>query len=244
MDSEKKQEPVCGVLTSMPHTHILPTNLQLAILQQSEAPAPPTMPLTIQPTRVPTTTGSTTRTRTNVPPTRSTEYHRRAYDLPSTKNLIEYLHCTCGSPKKSTFLQAVKAGNYKSFPGLSVENVARYCPANATATVLGHLTQVPKGLRSTQWATAANALLAANASPNMLPSDELLEALTAPTNDVTIMEAPISTLYTDDMGRFPIRAQSGNQYIMVAFHDAANVILVEPFKSKADHHRIPATISS
>jgi hypothetical protein len=74
----------------------------------------------------------------------------------------------------------------------------------------------------------------------MLPSDELFEALTAPTNDVTIIEVPISTLYTDDMGRFPIRAQSGNQCIMVAFHDAANVILVEPFKSKSDHHRIPA----
>jgi len=108
---------------------------------------------------------------------------------------------------KSTLLRAVKAGNYKSFPGLSVENVARYCPTNATATVLGHLTQTPKGLRSTRWATAANALLAANASPNMLPSDDLLQALTAPTNAVTIMEVPISTLYTDDMGRFPICAQ-------------------------------------
>ena len=95
-------------------------------------------------------------------------------------------------------------------------------------------------MRSTRWATAANALLAANESPNMLPSDILLEALTAPTNEVTIIEVPISTLYTDDMGRFPIRAQSGNQYIMVAFHDAANVILVEPFKSKGNHHRIPA----
>ena len=82
--------------------------------------------------------------------------------------------------------------------------------------------------------------MAANASPAMLPSDVLLEELTAPTNTVTIIEVPISTLYTDDMGRFPIRAQSGNQYIMVAFHDATNVILVEPFKTKADHHRIPA----
>ena len=177
---------------------------------------------------------------TRVPRQLSTEYHRRAYDLPSTKNLIEYLHCTVGSPKKSTFLRAVKAGNYKSFPGLSVDNVTRYCPANATATVLGHLTQTPKGLRSTRWATATAALLTANATTNMLPSDELLEALTPPTNAITIIEIPTSTLYTDDMGRFPIRSQSGNNYIMVAFHDAANVILVQPFQSKADHHRIPA----
>jgi hypothetical protein len=53
----------------------MPTNQPLAILPQSETPAPPSMPLTIQPTGVPTTTGSTTRARTNVPPTRSTEYH-------------------------------------------------------------------------------------------------------------------------------------------------------------------------
>jgi hypothetical protein len=33
---------------------------------------------------------------------------------------------------------------------------------------------------------------------------------------------------------------SGNQYIMLAYHDATNVILVQPFKSQADHHRIPA----
>jgi hypothetical protein len=102
----------------------MPTNLPLTILPQSEAPPPPSMPLTIQPTRVPTTTGSTTRACTNAPPTRSTEYHCRAYDLPSTKNLIEYLHCTVGSLIRSSFLKAVKAGNYRSFPGLSVENVA------------------------------------------------------------------------------------------------------------------------
>ena len=105
----------------------MPTTLPIAILQQSEAPSPPPTPLPIQsppetPTQVSTTT--TTRARTTAPPTRSTEYHRRAYDLPSTRNLIEYLHCTVRSPKKSTFLQAVKEGNYRSFPGLSVENVA------------------------------------------------------------------------------------------------------------------------
>ena len=53
------------------------------------------------------------------PPQRSTEYHRRAYDLPSTKNLIEYLHCTAGSPVKSSFLQAVKAGNYRNASAFS-----------------------------------------------------------------------------------------------------------------------------
>ena len=50
----------------------------------------------------------------------------------------------------------------------------------------------------------------------------------------------LSKLFTDDMGHFPIRAMSGNQYIMLAFHEQANVILVQPFKTKADTHPIPA----
>ena len=100
--------------------------------------------------------------------------------------------------------------------------------------------QTQQGLRLTQWATAANALLAANASENLLPYTKLFDALTTPTNTLIFCEIPLSTLFTDDIGRFPIRAMSGNQYIKLAYHDAANVILVQPFQNKADHHRIPA----
>ena len=40
-----------------------------------------------------------------------------------------------------------------------------------------------------------------------------------------------------------MRARSGNQYIMVAYLQDANAILVQPFQSKHDHHRIPAYTS-
>jgi hypothetical protein len=122
--------------------------------------------------------------------------------------------------------------------------------------VLGHLTQVRKGLRSTQWATAANALIAANTSDNLLPStiqhcpilalisnlenDASECGLTAPTDTLIFREVNLATLFTNDLGRFPIRMMSGNQCIMLVYHDAANVILVQPFQSKADHHPIPA----
>ena len=49
-------------------------------------------------------------------------------------------------------------------------------------------------------------------------------------------EEELETLYTNNMGRFPIRAQSGNQYFMLAYHAGANAILVQPFKTKANHH--------
>ena len=51
---------------------------------------------------------------------------------------------------------------------------------------------------------------------------------------------PISKLYIDDTGQFPIHARSGNQYIMIAYHCDANLILVEPFSSIKDTHRLLA----
>ena len=50
----------------------------------------------------------------------------------------------------------------------------------------------------------------------------------------------ISKLYTDDTGRFPIKARSGYQYIMVVYHCNSNAILVAPFKTHKDKHRLEA----
>ena len=51
---------------------------------------------------------------------------------------------------------------------------------------------------------------------------------------------PISKLYNDDTGRFPVHARSGNQYIMIAYHCDANLILAEPFSLRKDMHRLLA----
>ena len=50
----------------------------------------------------------------------------------------------------------------------------------------------------------------------------------------------MNTIFTDDMGQFPIKSRSGNSYIMLAHHVGANAIFIEPLKSKADTHQIPA----
>jgi hypothetical protein len=72
------------------------------------------------------------------------------------------------------------------------------------------------------------------------PSTALFKFITAPTNELQVCVVPTATLFTDNMGRFPIRAMSENQYIMLAYHNATNAIFVQPFQTKADHHRIPA----
>ena len=55
-------------------------------------------------------------------------------------------------------------------------------------------------------------------------------------NKLHIRIKPISKLYTDDTGRFLLRSQSGNQYIMVAYHCDLNAILDVLFKTRADKH--------
>ena len=47
-------------------------------------------------------------------------------------------------------------------------------------------------------------------------------------------------MYTDDTGYFPVHARSGNQYIMIACHCDANLILSEPFASRKDTHQLLA----
>ena len=59
-------------------------------------------------------------------------------------------------------------------------------------------------------------------------------------NEFQVFVTPISKLYTDDTGRFPVHAGSGNRYIMIAYHCNANLILAEPFSSIKDAHRLLA----
>ena len=165
------------------------------------------------------------------PPT--AEAAKRAYDLPSTPALIEFLHAAAGYPVKSTWLAAIKAGNYTTWPGLTYELAAKYCP-DPDCTHKGHMAQMRQHVRSTEPKPPTPPV----SPPSPLPTMSLP---TPPdTHEVHITEIAASTLFTDDTGRFPIRSRSGNQYIMVAYHQASNAILVQPFQSKHDHHRIPA----
>ena len=66
--------------------------------------------------------------------------HCQSYDLPSSRALITYLHATAGYPVKSTWINAIKQGNYNTWPGLTPALAARYCP-DADETRRGHMAQ-------------------------------------------------------------------------------------------------------
>jgi hypothetical protein len=101
---------------------------------------------------------------------------------------------------------------------------AKYCP-DADETHKGHMAQPRQHIRSTKPTTTA---------PTAIPT-------TMPTNNsIDMCIVPSNRIFTDDTGRFTPRSRSGNQYIMVAFHSISNAILIRPFQSKHDAHRIAA----
>ena len=71
------------------------------------------------------------------------------YDLPSTEQAIKWMHATCGYPVKSTWLKAIKAGNYVGWPLLNERNVKKYYP-ETTETPKGHMNQTRQNVRSTK----------------------------------------------------------------------------------------------
>ena len=63
-----------------------------------------------------------------------------AYDLPSIEDLVQYMHAAAGLTVKSTWLKAIKKGNFVTCPGLKYSNADTYC-SHAVETIKGHMVQ-------------------------------------------------------------------------------------------------------
>ena len=84
-----------------------------------------------------------TSTRQTIPAAHST------YSLPSVEALVRYMHVAAGLPVKSTWLRAVKKGNFATCPGLTYSNAAKYFP-HAVETIKGNMVKYLQGVRSTK----------------------------------------------------------------------------------------------
>jgi hypothetical protein len=56
------------------------------------------------------------------------KYIHNVYELPSLEPTICYLHAAAGFPPKSTWLKAIRQGNYSTWPLINAKNVAKYFP--------------------------------------------------------------------------------------------------------------------
>ena len=154
--------------------------------------------------------------------------------------LVRYFHAAAGYPVKDTWLHAIKAGNYASWPVLTYHNAAKYCPTT-DATIKGHMVQGRQGTRSTKpkLTKAATPEPAPDTKPEPKPTPTLSPSSLRST-ELIIQVHHISRVYSDDTGWFPIKSRSGNQYIMIAYHCDSGSILTACFKSRSDTHRLVA----
>jgi hypothetical protein len=150
------------------------------------------------------------------------------YNLPSTKQAIKWMHAVCGYPVKSTWLKAIKAGNYMGWPMLTECNVHKYYP-KTTKTAKGHLNQTRKNVRSTK--VKSTPLETCNTSH--LHGKKVHDVYTQ-------MFMVRKTMISDQTGQFPIQSLCGNKYIMVMVEIDSNTILVEPMKNCKDAKMIRA----
>ena len=153
------------------------------------------------------------------------ECAHNVYELPSIRQAIRFMHAACGFPVKSTWIKAIRSGNYVGWPLLTVSNVHKHYP-ETDETPKGHLNQSPAGTRSTKPKRVP--LMEAN-------QDELKQMLGVKERDVYIKIWDMrGTLYTDQTGKFPVRSRRHNNYIMVMVEIDSNAVLVEPMTTKSD----------
>ncbi len=136
------------------------------------------------------------------------------------------MHTVCGYPVKSTWLKAIKAGNYVGWPMLNERNVQKYYP-ETIKTAKGHLNQTRKNVHSTK----AKTVPLETCDTSQLHGKKVCDVYTQ-----TYMVR--ETMFSNQTGQFPTRSQQGNKYIMVMVEIDSNAILVEPLKSHKDEEMI------
>ena len=78
-----------------------------------------------------------------------------AYDLTSVEDLIRYFHAAAAFPVQYTWLRAIKAGNFESWPGLTYQNAVKFCPI-CKENIKVHMVQTRQHVRSTKPARKHN----------------------------------------------------------------------------------------
>ena len=71
------------------------------------------------------------------------------FELPSARETFLWYHASAGFPTKATFIDAVRNGNYSTWPKLTVTLINHYFP-DLDETIKGHLKGQRQGIRLTK----------------------------------------------------------------------------------------------
>jgi hypothetical protein len=80
---------------------------------------------------------------------RQNEMSNKVYEISKIHDATQYLHAAAFSPVKSTFIKAIDAGNFTTWPNLTAHHVKQYLQ-KSEATIKGHMNQQRNNTRSAQ----------------------------------------------------------------------------------------------
>jgi hypothetical protein len=121
-----------------------------------------------------------------------------AHDNNNQKELITYLHAACFSPVKSTWITAIKKGNFSSWPGLTEHAVENHL-SKSTSTTKGHLNQQRQNTRTTKIKDAKVIVTEPDIDHGI--KTQFVYAATIDSGQI----------YTDQTGIFPVVSSKGNK---------------------------------
>jgi hypothetical protein len=146
-----------------------------------------------------------------------------AYEEQAVPALIRYLHACAGYPTKATWIKAINAGYYITWPGLTAARVRQFLP-KSEETAAGHMTAQRSNVRTTKPPENSPELRSAlqkvrNLRLHLLSTKELEQEWKHKTA-------------SDQTGRFPLTSRRGHKYIMILYDYDTNYIFAEPIKSR------------
>jgi hypothetical protein len=109
------------------------------------------------------------------------------------------MHSVCGYPVKSTWIKAVKAGNFVGWPLLTEKNIAKHYP-DTDETPKGHMAQSRKNVRSTKHLRQEFE----QANVASLRGKKVHDVFT------TVYDIR-ETIFSDQTGQFPTQSHCGNK---------------------------------
>ncbi len=169
------------------------------------------------------------------------------------------MHAAAGFPVESTWMQALKAGNYVTWPRLIPPKVQKHFP-ESDKVQKGHMKQQCQNVQSTKIKFELDSepvpdlgkhddetisdLRTHAATSNITANPDTVQKIATKKPKITDVFVRIinadNTMYTDQPGCFPATSSNGNKYIMVLVEIEGNYIDAEPMRSETEGATIKA----
>jgi hypothetical protein len=157
------------------------------------------------------------------------------YECNNTYQLINFYHATLNYAVVTMLEKAINKGHQKGFAGLTLRQVCQHIKVNSE-TEKGHMDQSHQGKQSTK--TASPAGIPPPFSPDSEPIDTMAllpqEPFSACTHFVfmTIIKISGMSVFSNQLGWFPITSNRGNKYVVIFNIYDANFAKSVPIKSR------------